>query len=71
MTLPVPEHHLFEGLTPQQFVETAQEVLEMFGPDVRLHKNQVGNLAVLDAAGDYVGWVDLRSGGAHDIRGRE
>lgn len=63
-----PDHELFPGLTPQEFLETAQEVVNVFGPDVRLHKNQVGNLAVLDAAGEYVGWVDLRFGGAHDVR---
>lgn len=63
--------HLFEGLTPQEFLKTAQEVAEMFGPDARLHKNMVGNLAVLGADGEYIGWVDLRFGGAIDVREHE
>lgn len=64
----VTPENAFPGLTPEQFLETAREVVEKFGPRVRLHKNAVGNLAVLDEDGTYIGWVDLRYGGATDVR---
>lgn len=60
--------HLFPGLSPDQFLQTARGVAEKFGPRVRLHKNQVGNLAVLDEHGTYIGFVDLRTGEVEDLR---
>jgi hypothetical protein len=31
-------------------------------PDVELVKNEVGNLAVMDRDGTYIGYLDLREG---------
>lgn len=50
-----------KDMTPQQFLAAAQAVIER-APQARLVKNQVGNLAIVTAEGDYVGHVDLRTG---------
>ena len=50
------------NMTPQELLAAAQNVVERM-PDAHLVKNQVGNLAILDAAGEFQhGYVDLRSG---------
>lgn len=48
-------------MTPQRLVEIAQEVAART-PDAELVKNGVGNLAILDSEGEFIGWIDLRYG---------
>jgi hypothetical protein len=53
MTLP--------NMTVAGLLSAAQAVAELV-PDAELVKNQVGNLAILARDGDYLGWIDLRTG---------
>lgn len=48
-------------MTPQDLLRAAQEVADRT-PDARLVKNEVGNLAIMDAEMGFVGWIDLRYG---------
>lgn len=49
-------------MTAQELLAAAQYVAERM-PDARLAKNGVGNLAILDTAGEIQhGYVDLRFG---------
>ncbi len=49
-------------MTPQELLAAAQNVVERM-PDAQLAKNQVGNLAILDAEGEFRhGYIDLRYG---------
>ncbi len=52
------------SMTPEQFLAAATEVAQRF-PDAVLVRNQVGNLAIMSSAGEYVGWVDLSCGDVH------
>lgn len=44
-------------------VGALKEALSLLPPELRLTGNQVGNLAVLDEDGDYIGYVDFADGG--------
>lgn len=48
-------------MTPQQLLAAAQTVVER-APDAELVKNKVGNLAIVNTDGNYIGWVNLRYG---------
>ena len=48
-------------MTPQQFLSAVQQVIER-APEAELVKNRVGNLSIINADQDYIGWVDLRYG---------
>lgn len=48
-------------LTPQMLARAARK-LEQLHPNARLLKNEVGNLAILNEAGEYLGFVNLRDG---------
>jgi hypothetical protein len=51
------------NMTPQQLLSAARFLAEHEHMcDVVLVKNQVGNLAIVDADDYQVGWVDLRTG---------
>lgn len=49
------------NMSSQEFLAAAKSVAELM-PDAELVKNQTGNLAILAPDGDYLGWVDLRTG---------
>lgn len=48
------------GVTPGQLLAMAQTISERT-PNAELHKNEVGNLAIM-VAGAYAGYVDLGFG---------
>lgn len=48
-------------MTADEFLAAATTVHGRM-PQARLVKNQVGNLSLLDACDEYVGWVNLRTG---------
>ena len=52
------------NMTPAQLLEGARTVAERF-PGAVLVKNEVGNLAIWNG-GEYVGWLDLRTGEVND-----
>lgn len=57
-------------LSAEEFLAAARAVYERT-PGARLTKNQVGNLAIIDAGGEYVGYVDVGSTvGEHEIPGQ-
>lgn len=45
------------GIDPQDLIRALQAVQDLL-PGARLHKNQVGNLAIIHN-GEYVGFLDL------------
>jgi hypothetical protein len=49
------------NMTPPQLLSAAQTVIDR-APDAELVKNEVGNLAIVSTAGEYLGFVDLRNG---------
>jgi hypothetical protein len=55
-----------DDLTPAQLIIACQEAAKLF-PGCVLVKNRVGNLAVV-LAGDYVGFIDLKTGEVVDLR---
>lgn len=55
------------NMTPAQLLAGANFVAARFpGPGVELVKNEVGNLAIVDA-GEYAGYLDLRDGVVRDF----
>lgn len=47
-------------MTARQLLQVASEVLRRY-PLATIERNAVGNLAVVDQ-GDYVGWINVRTG---------
>lgn len=39
-------------------------------PGCHLLRNNVGNLAMFDETGNFVGWVDLQTATVHDMDGK-
>lgn len=53
-------------LTAEEFLAAARTIYQQT-PDAKLLKNDVGNLTIVDAAGEYIGYVDI---GSHVDGGR-
>ena len=43
-------------------LETAIASVRVLEPEARFMVSPVGNLAVLDSGGEYVGWIDMSDG---------
>lgn len=50
-----------DGITAKRLLEAALDVRTRF-PHARLVKNAVGNLAIMNEGGTYIGYMDLRTG---------
>jgi len=46
-------------MTPQELLDAARMVEARVGPDCQLVRGRVGNIAIVSAAGEYVGFIDL------------
>lgn len=52
------------GITIREWREQMEQVLQQM-PDhshgnLEIHRNEVGNLAILNSDGDYLGFIDVR-----------
>lgn len=47
--------------TLAEFGTALTAALARFGPDVTVSKNEVGNIALLDASGEFIGYIDVHS----------
>ncbi len=47
--------------TLAEFGTAVTAALARFGPDVTVSKNEVGNIALLDSDGTFIGFIDVHS----------
>lgn len=47
--------------TLAEFSGAVVAALVRFGPDATVSKNEVGNIALLDASGEFIGYIDVHS----------
>ena len=46
-------------MTPQELMDVLRIVETRVGPDCQLVRGRVGNIAIVSAADEYVGFIDL------------
>ena len=53
-------------MTPQELLDAVRMVSARVGPDCQLVRGRVGNIAIISAAGEYVGFIDLNETAPRD-----